>query len=216
MELLRAVDPDELAALQSGWGLFPVESATLSVSPPFLTGKDQFLTNRGRRAEVCYVMHRGDPADGVLLHIKTFYPPGAFRLPTGGIQQGERVDTTLAREIDEETGLAVGVGAECVRVERCLGVLAYALDHATLGAVEFATWHFLVQMPAGAQLQPRDASERIGGWLWRPAAALWDVAARLEREESADWRDWGRFRALSHRFVARVLDTTGDSRRSTE
>lgn len=205
MELLHAVDLDEMALLQGRWGRFAYEQVSLRVGPPFLTGLNQLLTNRGRRAEICYVMHRGDPAEGVLLHIKTFYPPGAYRLPTGGIQQGEMVEATLGREIDEETGLAVGPGAGQVRVERCLGVLAYLLDHATLGPVKFATWHFLVRMPAGAVLQPRDASEQIGGWRWQRADALPAVAQRLENETDLNWHDWGRYRALSHRFVAAAL-----------
>lgn len=205
MELLRAVDFEELALLQERWGPFPVEQVALAVGPPFLTGPNLLLTSSGRRAEVCYVMHRGDPSAGLLLHIKTFYPSGAFRLPTGGIQQGESVEAALAREIDEETGLATGDGEGYAQVERCLGVLAYTLEHATLGALAFATWHFLVRMPAGAEPAPRDASEQIGGWLWRRSSELEGVAARLEGETDPGMRDWGRFRALSHRFVARRL-----------
>ena len=146
---------------------------------PFLTGKNQMLTNRGRRAEICYVMHQGSPANGLLLHIKTFYPDGAYRLPTGGIQTGELVEDTLVREIYEETGLTVGAGANQAKVERLLGVLAYDLFHKQLGPVEFATYHFLVRMPEGAELQPQDEEESIGGWQWVPPQQLPDVAAVL-------------------------------------
>ena len=207
MNLLHSVDPEELAALRARWGNVPLEEAALQVAHPFLTGDHQMLVSAGRRAEICYVMHRGDPAEGVLLHIKTFYPPGAFRLPTGGIHTGEAVAETLAREIFEETGLTVGDGTDRVQVQRFLGILAYTLSHPELGAAPFATYHFLVRMPDGATLTPQDPEESIGGWEWRPASQLGAIADRLEKvgQESAAWADWGRFRALSHRFVARQL-----------
>ena len=207
MRLGNAVDAIELAALHAEWGVFPVEQPVLHVAHPFLTGENQHLANRGRRAEICYIMHRGAPAEGVLLHIKTFYPAGAYRLPTGGIQQGEAVMATLEREILEETGLQTGTEPHQGRCERCLGVLHYQLLHDALGTVDFATYHFLVTMPPDAQLAPQDPEEQIGGWCWTPAAELGSVADRLTTIGAfhPTWADWGRFRALSHRFVATAL-----------
>ena len=208
MNLIKAVEPAELALLAEQWGPVTQRHHHLIVDDPFLTGNHQLLTTGGRRAEICYVMHRGDPAQGLLLHIKTFYPAGAFRLPTGGIHEGERVMETLAREIQEETGLIVGPAKDQVQVQRFLGVVAYELDHRNLGRIDhFATYHFLVQMPMAAILDPQDPEESIGGWQWRPAQEMLDVAAYLEAvgAQAPDWADWGRFRALSHRFVVDVL-----------
>jgi 8-oxo-dGTP pyrophosphatase MutT (NUDIX family) len=206
----NAVEVEEMAVLCARWGDAVLASATLAVDSPFLTGEHQLLTSARRRAEICYIMHRGDPAEGVLLHIKTFYPGGAYRLPTGGVHIGETVLDTLAREIFEETGLTVGAGAGDVRVERLLGVLAYDLHHAALGATPFATYHFLVRMSPNAMLAPQDPDESIGGWQWRPARELLAVAETLDTVylRSQQWADWGRFRALSHRFVAERLATT--------
>ncbi len=99
MELLHSVEEEELALLAQAWGPVTRQEVYLDVADPFLNGKNQRLTSRGRRAEICYVMHRGEPADGVLLHRNQVYPPGVMRLPTGGVQQGEDVLGTLAREV---------------------------------------------------------------------------------------------------------------------
>jgi 8-oxo-dGTP pyrophosphatase MutT (NUDIX family) len=206
--LKYAVEAAEVAQLTARWGVAPQEHHRLEVDDPFLTGEHQLLVSNGRRAEICYVMHRGDPQAGVLLHIKTFYPMGAYRLPTGGIHQGEAVFDTLIREIDEETGLAVGVGADQVQVQRFLGIVACEFDHHTLGRTfPFATYAFLVQMPADATLQPRDPEESIGGWQWRRPADLPAVADFLQDvgTHAPDWGDWGRYRALIHRFVGQRL-----------
>jgi 8-oxo-dGTP pyrophosphatase MutT (NUDIX family) len=203
-----AIDPAELVKLEGRFGPLPYQEHRLAVDHPFLTGEHQLLVSDGRRAEICYVMHRGDPAAGLLLHIKRFYPPGAYRLPTGGIHQGEAVLATLVREIYEETGLAVGEEPGQVRIERCLGVVRYALAHQTQAQLfDFATYHFLVQMPAAGKLAPLDPDEQISGWQWRPPAELTAVAGLLEGVGQSHplWADWGRYRALSHRFVAAQL-----------
>jgi 8-oxo-dGTP pyrophosphatase MutT (NUDIX family) len=208
MQFVQSVEPAELAQLQQQWGPTRLQHERLEVDSPFLVAEHQLLVSDRRRAEVCYIMHRGDPAQGMLLHIKTFYPAGAFRLPTGGIHEGESVIETLAREIEEETGLVVGDGAEYVQVQRFLGVLSYELAHRTLGrSYSFATYHFLVQMPPNASLNPRDPEENIGGWQWCAPAELPQVAHFLHHVGALDpiWADWGRYRAFSHRFVAEML-----------
>jgi len=206
--LLRAVEPDELAALRVRFGLAPHQHLELTVDSPFLDGEGQLLTNRQRRAEICYILHRGDPHRGVLLHRKTFYPQGAWRLPTGGIQEGESVLETLAREIEEETGFQIETGPYPVRIEAFLGVLSYAMYHRSQQRTHnFATWHFLVAAPPYAQPVSQDPDEHLEAWDWRSIAEMGRVADELQQITAQDsrWRHWGRFRALSHRFVAEAI-----------
>lgn len=206
--LCDTVDEAEWAALAAAWPQARREHVRLAVDDPFLTGRHQQLFSDGRRAEICYIAYVARPQTGLLLHIKSIYPQGAYRLPTGGIRQGEAVVQTLAREIAEETGLQVGAAAHEVLVRDLLGVLSYEMAHRSLGVSHaFATYHFLVELPAGATLMPQDASERIAGWRWVPPTELGAVADALEGVGGAApaWADWGRFRAQSHRFVARAL-----------
>ncbi len=208
MQLTQAIDPEELADLGRRFGAVSYRHEALAVTDPFLTEANQRLLSDGRRAEICYVMHRGTPADGILLHHKIFYPGPAFRLPTGGVDPGEAVWETLVREIYEETGLAVKTGENGtgeVVVEDFLGVVSYDFDHRRLDRrFAFATYHFLVQAPAQAELHPVDITEKVDGWQWLPAGELRTQAITLGslNATTPNWADWGRFRSLSHHFVA--------------
>lgn len=215
--LTHAVDSAELKALHTQLGDAPYQRATLQVDSPFLDGEHQLLTSGGRRAEICYILHRGDPQQGVLLHRKLFYPEVAFRLPTGGIHEGEAVLETLVREIAEETsfhldlpGIAMVApsAAPAVRLQRFLGTLAYEMYHARQQRTHyFATYHFLIAAPVDATPETIDPEEYLAGWQWRPWTEMVTVADMLENvgTDSPVWKDWGRFRALSHRFVVAAM-----------
>lgn len=208
MELQLSLDAEELLELERRFGVTPHERHTFTVHHPFLSGQHLWLTSNGRRAEICYVMHQGSPADGVLLHIKTVYPENAYRLPTGGIQQGEAVLDTLTREIYEETGLVVGTEADHVQLQRFLGITSYEMYHVEEARTHrFATYHFLVQKPLDAILDPQDEDEMLLDWRWVTPSQLNEVANVLEKvgERSSHWADWGKFRAISQRFVAAQL-----------
>jgi len=140
----------------------------------------------------------------VLLSIKTFYPRGAFRLPTGGIHHGERILDALRRETEEETGLET-------ETKRFLAWITYRPVAAPEGPPLFHTFAFLLD-EVGGRFHTSDLEEQIEEWIEVDPSALGDVADRLDRIPSArsrniggDWADWGHFRAIVHRVAFEEL-----------
>lgn len=169
-------------------------------------GFDDPIRRRDRYGEVLMAVRR--PNGKLLVAIKTFYPRGAYRLPTGGIHHGERILDALIRETHEETGL------ETV-VRRFLATIAYRGRSTPEAQPLFHTFAFLLD-ELGGTLGALDTSERIEAWREMSPAELRDQAAILERivtEGTAgiggSWADWGRFRAVAHRAVADALELKG-------
>lgn len=166
------------------------------------------LNSRDRFGEVCMVVRR---ANGRLLTAsKTFYPPGAFRLLTGGIKHGESIEAALLRETWEETGLDVAV-------RRFLAVIEYRLgapreNRANKdGQPSFVTFAFLLD-ELGGTLAVQDPDEQLGAFHELavddlPAAAhtLAHIGGGVDPEIHGSWSDWGRFRAVVHREVYQAL-----------
>jgi ADP-ribose pyrophosphatase YjhB (NUDIX family) len=155
-----------------------------------------------RFAEVCMVIRR--PNGKVPLSIKTFYPRGAHRLPTGGIHHGERILDALRRETAEETGLET-------EIARFLAWITYRSASAPDGPPLFHTFAFLLD-EVGGTFHTRDLEEQIEEWIEIEPSALGRVADQLDGIASApskdiggDWADWGRFRAVVHRVVHEEL-----------
>ena len=158
--------------------------------------------NPSRFAEVCMVVRR--PSGDVLLSIKTFYPRGAYRLPTGGIDRDEPILDAVVRETHEETGLTV-------EVRRFLAALTYR--DGPSGPPVFHTFAFLLDDPSGAPVTALDEHEQIESYREVPVDELTGVAERLDRIPAtgapgiANWDAWGRFRAHAHRVVHEALTT---------
>lgn len=161
------------------------------------------IWKRDRYGEVCMVIRR--PNGKLLLSIKTFYPRGAYRLPTGGIRHGEGVLDCLIRETMEETNLDTRVG-------RFLARIAYRPLSRPADPPVFHTFAFLLD-ELGGTLGTTDAGERIEDWREIDVAELGSVADFLEHlrtegteDIGGDWAAWGRFRAIAHRAVADALE----------
>ncbi|HZR41966.1 MAG TPA: NUDIX hydrolase [Ktedonobacteraceae bacterium] len=159
------------------------------------------LNKPDRYGEVCMVVRR--PNGRLLTMIKTFYPAGAYRLLTGGINHGEHVFHALLREVQEETGLKV-------EVKRFLAIAAYRLANSS-EPPNFYTFAFLLD-EIGGTLGAIDEGERVEGFREIAPEDLPTVADYLEHvgnidsaEIAGNWRDWGEFRAVIHRLVWEAL-----------
>ena len=193
---------DELTQLAGRYGQPLVHIANLESTNHF-----DPLNKSDRYGEVCMVIRR---PNGLLLTMKkTFYPPQAYRLLTGGIKYGERVFDALLREVHEETGLQT-------EVRRFLTLVAYRTTN--MGeAPAFYTFAFLLDEIDGT-LEVLDDDEQVEGFREIAPAQLPQVAEYLEqlktqRQYSAaidgSWGDWGEFRAVIHHKVWEALQGEG-------
>ena len=164
------------------------------------------LSKSDRYGEVCMVIRR--PGGKLLTAIKTFYPPGAYRLLTGGIHHGEQILPALLRETAEETGLQV-------EVRRFLAHVDYRQHGApATQSPVFSTFAFLLDETGGV-LGCADPTERLAAFREVDVAELPALAEHLDNlpdDESAEingrWRAWGHFRAAIHRAVYETLATS--------
>lgn len=149
--------------------------------------------SRKRKAEVVLVLRRRNGR--YLVHTKEFYPSGVYRLLSGGVKLGEDLTVAVYREVEEETGLEI-------QIERFLGILIHRFIWQGQ-SVTLTSYVFLVA-EVGGELAPQDLDEAISGFREVDLPDLLALAEELEAL-SGRWEDWGRFRAIAHRFTVEVL-----------
>lgn len=197
---LLQTDP-EIASLSARYG----EPCRLHVALSVGTLFSAVNVRPERTAEVVFAIVR--PSGRLLVHTKAFYPPGAFRLPSGSIQAGEPVEAALRREVAEETSLQV-------EVVRFLAVVSYDLKLPQDAVRQFTSYVFLLR-EVGGSLTAADENERVAGFREILPSELPALAQKLEslasspKREIRSWGDWGRFRAVAHRVVWDALREPG-------
>jgi hypothetical protein len=190
---------NQRAAVEAAFGPLPAVHHRLDVGPRLF--QDLALApTRGRMGEVVLLLRRADGQ--VLLHTKSFYPPGTYRLPSGGIRPNETVMDAARREAAEETGLSA-------RELHPLGLVTYTLRDGRRRCF-FHSW--LVVADVEGEPNANDGDERIAGFRWVGPDELLQVPEAL-RTLPTEWGGWGRFRALAHEAAARWLSITQDARR---
>jgi 8-oxo-dGTP pyrophosphatase MutT (NUDIX family) len=181
------VDEAEITALAVRYGNPVRWSRALEISPKMLGEREKAL--KKRRGETVLAIPR--PNRRVLLHTKTFYPSGTYRLLSGGIEIAESVEEAACREIREETGFSV-------RPSRFLGVVEYEFRNQA-HAVPWVSYVFLTE-ETGEPPQVLDSEEGIADFREIAWTGLARVAEELERLPG-EWNGWGRFRAVPHRLA---------------
>ncbi|GIV90648.1 MAG: NUDIX hydrolase [Chloroflexus sp.] len=155
------------------------------------------LIKTDRSGEVGMVVRRRD--GGILVARKTYYPPGIFRLLTGGIAPNEPIAVALEREVTEETSLTV-------RIERFLGIITYEARQPLLRRfVSYVFW--LTEL--GGTLHVADPTEQVAEMRTVTPPMLSALAETLRQLPSTTdpaingrWASWGQFRAVMHEEVA--------------
>lgn len=166
----------------------------LIVSPEYLREVLSRIEKSGSSGEVALVAPR--PGGKVLLHTKSFYPDNTYRLPTGKLLQGEDPEDAFHREFLEELGI---IGS----IRRLIGVITYKLIAKNEDFACFTSYIYLARETSETPM-PQDEDEQITGFIEVPADDLVKIAAELESLPGR-WSDWGRFRAVAHRFIAEIL-----------
>lgn len=184
----------EIASLAQTYGEPVIVNQTLRIKWLFGAIEER----PARVAEVVSVIRR--PNGKVLTMLKTSYPPGAYRLPSGGIHKGEPILDALLRESYEETGIVV-------TVRRFLAIIRYQIIAATGRTGRFTSYAFLVD--GEGPVQPMDPNEHIAEFReveLGDLRAIGDFLFNLRTADENDWNDWGRFRSVAHTVVADLLD----------
>jgi len=144
------------------------------------------------RGEVVFVLQRA--GGRILLITKSFYPPGVWRLPTGGIGRDEPIAEALEREVWEETRLRPPI-------ERFAAVIHYRI-HVSKISTNFYSYLFLLDARTGEPIPEED--ESITGFREVEPAELGAIAEQLRRLEGR-WKAWGRLRAIAHEVAQRSI-----------
>ncbi len=72
---------------------------------------------KGRAHDITFFIRKRDDADRLVVVSKPFFPPGAFRAPSGAANPGESLEEGALREAREETGLLVELTRYLVRIK---------------------------------------------------------------------------------------------------
>jgi ADP-ribose pyrophosphatase YjhB (NUDIX family) len=159
-----------------------------------ITGRDaaamRATTEPGRHHDVTFAI-LDDGGDTVAIR-KPRFPPGAWRIPSGGIRPGETFTAGTLREALEETGLAIELTGYPL-------VARSVFTHA--GRPDRWTTHVVTARVVAGTLQPRDAFEI--------EAARWMQLGELTGPVAAVLRGSGgrlfQYRADLHDRIAALL-----------
>jgi ADP-ribose pyrophosphatase YjhB (NUDIX family) len=105
----------------------------------------------GRAHDVTFFIRKIDDHDRLVVVSKPFFPPGAFRAPSGAATRGETLEEGAHREAHEETGLDIVLTRYVARIN----------VRFTSGNREPIAWtsHIFEARETGGRLEPIDTEE---------------------------------------------------------
>jgi len=184
------LDEKWIQAVEDRYGQPRILRLTQEISP------EEFLMVQasrkgGRSHDITFFIFRGNH---VALIRKPMFPPGAYRIPSGGLRPGESLEKGTQREAFEETGLEIEVERYLLRVHAHFtcghhhqGWTTHVFQaHATGGELQVKDTREIAEVKWGTleevQGPIRDALLNSGRGLFSYRVALTDAAiAELQR-----------------------------------
>jgi ADP-ribose pyrophosphatase YjhB (NUDIX family) len=185
------IDETELYQLSVAYG--QPEIRTIELAGDAYLFSTRLNRSRNKRGEVVLAIER--PGHCVLVHRKSWYEPGVYRLLSGTIDWDEAVEAALERELWEETSLNLGTA-------HFLGILDCVISY-NYQEVSFVSYVFHLSRTEGTLELPVD-SEDISDFRDIAISDLPIVAENLRNVRSPR-AGWGRWRALAHDFVYETI-----------
>lgn len=191
---MTSIDPAQVARLSRRFGRPAVWQPTVH-----LTDHDQGvlrLGGAGRRHDVTFAVL--DSGGRVAVIRPSRFPPGAWRIPSGGIRAGEPIEAGIQRESREELGIEIALTGYPL-VSRARFVRPDG------GGLRWTTHVVTARPVADTCLAPRDRIE-VAEASWMGFGQLIGPVADLLRAGPGELR---RYRADLHARVAGLLAASG-------
>lgn len=170
-----------------------VEETTIKYTGDSFFNKMKRSVENDRRGEVVFCVIR--PNGKIITVTCEDYPPGIYRIPTGGIGHSEDIVEAVYREAKEELGLDVEIlnfaGVIKIRLE-------YGNEH-----VMFYSYIFITK-EAGGELLIDASDNEVSEVMEVDLDGLKKVADSLANIRGM-WSDWGKFRHVTTKAVYEYL-----------
>ena len=186
--------PQELTEFKSQNKDLRIEKYTLQLEDGYFSHWEKTLVKeKNRRGEVAMAIR--NPKGQILLHTKSYYPDGAFRIPTGGVKIDEPVANALKRELFEETGFSENKAS-------MLAIVLFEFKNKNK-SLPFASYLYLIDVGEG-EPKVQDAGEEISSFKWVDRKGLEQTVQQL-KSLSNTWAHWGMVRAIPHEILLQLM-----------
>ncbi|MBN2167953.1 MAG: NUDIX hydrolase [Actinobacteria bacterium] len=184
---------EDVKALESKYGI-PVESRVAFEISTWEYDTVKGSQHSGRAHDVTMFIRKSDDPDKIAVIRKPFFPPEAFRAPSGAAVPGESLEEGALREAYEETGLSIELTRYLTRIyaeftyqEKKIEWVSHVFEAKQVDGIlnpldteeiEEARWASLEELQTGI----REVLLDIGWELFRYRVALTDLSVKRMEE----------------------------------